>query len=238
MKPEKRGILLLDKQITTLGLEKKRVDIHDLSRFDVSKIDINALLFQSGYLTIVEDGEVNDQTSFTLDYPNFEVQQSLNQGLLAYCVDSDVKVVDQGKGLVNLLGKNDFLAFKEQTRSFFSGIPYQWHGRRKMEHNEYWYAGLLYMCFRSTEVELKVEESSSHGRSDMVVLHEGQVFVLEFKMVKNDTKTNEGLDHALTQIRERGYAEKYRNRGEPVHLIGMVFGRKERNLLEVRTEML
>ncbi len=37
-------------------------------------------------------------------------------------------------------------------------------------------------------------------------------------------------------IRERGYAEKYRDRGEPIHLVGIAFGREERNLLGVRAE--
>ncbi len=97
---------------------------------------------------------------------------------------------------------------------------------------------LLYMGFRTTRVDVKAEEASSHGRSDMVLLHENQVFVLEFKMVKDKTETEQGLDSAITQIRGRGYAEKYRDRGEPVHLIGMVFGRKERNLLEIRVEEL
>ncbi|MET3605153.1 hypothetical protein ABIC99_002979 [Sphaerotilus sulfidivorans] len=30
---------------------------------------------------------------------------------------------------------------------------------------------------------------------------------------------------ALRQIRARGYADKYRDRGEPSHLIGVEFGR-------------
>lgn len=92
------------------------------------------------------------------------------------------------------------------------------------------------MGFRATEADLGVEEISSHGHSDMVLPHEGQAFVLEFKMAEDPTGTKEGLDSAIAQIREHGYAEKYRDHGEPIHLIGMVFGRKERNLLEIRAE--
>jgi len=94
------------------------------------------------------------------------------------------------------------------------------------------------MCFRTTGVELRAEEATSRGRSDMVLLHGGRVFVLEFKVVKDKTKTRSGLDGAIAQIREKGYAEKYRDRGEPIHLVGMVFGRKERNLLNLRAEVL
>ncbi len=47
----------------------------------------------------------------------------------------------------------------------------------------------------------------------MILLHEDQVFVLEFKRVEDGTGTEEGLDSTIMQIQERGYAGKYRNRG-------------------------
>ena len=72
----------------------------------------------------------------------------------------------------------------------------------------------------------------------MVLLHENQMFVLAFKMVGDGVGTEEGLDSAITQIRKRGHAEKDRGRGETIRLIGMVFDRKECNLLEIRVEAL
>ena len=74
----------------------------------------------------------------------------------------------------------------------------------------------------------------------MVIFHGDQVFVLEFKMAEGesdaegDGATEEMLNRAMSQMRDRGYAEKYRDRGEPVHLAALVFGRTERNLLGVR----
>lgn len=95
------------------------------------------------------------------------------------------------------------------------------------------------MSFRTTCVDLRVEELSSHGRSDMVLLHEGQVFVLEFKVVEDAKKREQALDSAIAQMRERGYTDKYRNdRDESIYLVGMAFGRKECNLLEVRAEQI
>ena len=37
------------------------------------------------------------------------------------------------------------------------------------------------------------------------------------------------LDAAIAQMREQGYAEKSRDREEPVHLIGVACGREARN---------
>ena len=82
-------------------------------------------------------------------------------------------------------------------------------------------------------MDLRVEESTSHGRSDMVLLHDGQVFVMEFKTAEEGEAA---LDRAINQIRARGYADRYRDRGEPIHLLAAVFGRKERNLLAIRSE--
>ena len=41
---------------------------------------------------------------------------------------------------------------------------------------------------------------------------------------------------ALRQIRARGYADKYRDRGEPSHLIGVEFGRAVRNVVGFEVE--
>ncbi len=56
----------------------------------------------------------------------------------------------------------------------------------------------------------------------MVVQTGGQVFVLEFKMAEGNGDSAAVLDSAVAQIRERGYAETYRDCGKPGHLIGVV----------------
>ncbi|HEX5783922.1 MAG TPA: PD-(D/E)XK nuclease domain-containing protein [Burkholderiaceae bacterium] len=36
---------------------------------------------------------------------------------------------------------------------------------------------------------------------------------------------------ALAQIQAKGYADKYRARGEPIHLVGVEFSKAERNVV-------
>jgi hypothetical protein len=43
---------------------------------------------------------------------------------------------------------------------------------------------------------------------------------------------------ALQQIRDRGYADKYRGRGEPIHLVGVEFSRDSRNIVGFEVETL
>ena len=226
--------MLMEKSVSPMELENRMADMSLVSKFDVGDIGIEALLFQTGYLTIADEQKEGFRTFYRLDYPNLEVRLSLNDQLLGYLGKTGKEPLDQGRELRALLEANDFEGFAEQLRSYLSSIPYQWHATGDLARYEAWYASLLHMCFRAIGVDVRVEDASSHGRADMVVLTGGQVFVLEFKIAKGGGDTEAALDAAIAQMRKRSYAEKYRDRGEPVHLIGVACGREARNLLEIR----
>ncbi len=227
---------LVERSVGPMELENRMADMPLVSKFDVDDIGVEALLFQTGYLTIAEERREGFRTFYRLDYPNLEVRTSLNDGLLAYLGRKGREALEDGRELRALLEANDFGGFGVRLRSYLSAIPYQWHATGDLARYEAWYASLLHMCLSALGVDLRVEEASSHGRADMVVLTGGQVFVLEFKMAEGGGDAEAALDAALAQMRERGYADKYRNRGEPVHLLGVACGRGARNLLAVRAE--
>ena len=114
----------------------------------MNDIGIEALLFQTGYLTIAEEWEEGHRTSYRLDYPNLEVKLSLNDELLAHLGNGRLPL-DEGRDLRGLLEANDFKRFAERLRSYLSGIPYQWHATGDLARYEAWYASLLHMCFRA-----------------------------------------------------------------------------------------
>ena len=234
--PEFLFRVLMEKEVSPMQLEQRMASAKLVSKFDVRDVGLDALLFQAGYLTITAEETVEAKTFYTLDYPNLEVRQSLNDGLLEHLGQRGEEVVVWGRQLCGCLESGDFEGFGEGLKSFFSGVPYQWHTSGELARYEAWYGGLLYACFRSNGVDLRVEDASSRGRADMVVFRGGQVFVLEFKMAAAGEDGEAALAAALVQMRERGYAEKYRDRGEPIHLVGVAFGREERNLLGVRAE--
>ncbi len=83
---------------------------------------------------------------------------------------------------------------------------------------------MFYSYFAALGYEIAVaESSSSHGRLDMAVRTGGHVYLFEFKVAELAPPGS-----ALAQLRERGYAAKYRGRGEPIHLIGVEFSRTTR----------
>ncbi len=227
---------LQEKSVHPLDLEGRFTDESLVSKFDVEDISAEALLFQTGYLTITDERSDDFDTFYKLGYPNREVQISLNRGLLQYLGKTVVEASRQGRDLCTLLEANDFKGFAKTLKAYLASIPYQWSTSGDLTRYEAWYAGLLHMGFRAIGVDVRSEDSSSQGRADMVVLTGGQVFVLEFKMADTADKTDTALETALAQIRDRGYAETYQDRKEPIHLIAIACGRDTRNLLDIRVE--
>ena len=121
----------------------------------------------------------------------------------------------------------------------YASMPHQWYRKNDMERNEGHYLSVLYVHFNAVGAEVRAEETTSRGQSDLVLTHGGQVFVMEAKVIDSDSeaKIEATLSRAMTQMRERGYATKYEGGAEPVHLLALVFGSEVRNLLAYRAEV-
>ncbi len=223
---------LKEKSVGPMELEGRLAEMSLISRFDVDDIGVEALLFQTGYLTITEERREGHRTFYRLDYPNLEVRLSLNDHLLAHLDGRNRVPLEEAGSLRAHLEAHEFGAFADRLKAWLSGIPYQWHATGDLARYEAWYASLLHMCFRAVGVEVRSEEASSHGRADMVVPLGDEVFVIEFKMAESAGGAEAALEAAFNQMRERGYADRYR--GQSVHLVAVACGREARNLLEVR----
>ena len=196
-----------------------------LSAFDVDRIGTEALLFQTGYLTIAAEEELGGLPLYRLDYPNREVRQGLHRALLRQLVQDDARQTANSMRLARLLEARDWAGLKELFHAFFAGIPYQWYANNDIAQYEGYYASVFYSYFAALGYEMTVEESSNQGRLDMAVRSGGQVYLFEFKVVEVAPAGS-----ALAQLRERDYAAKYRGLGEPIHLLGVEFSRETRNL--------
>ena len=202
-----------------------------LSTFDVDDIATEALLFQTGYLTILEEEHLGDEPLYRLGYPNREVRQSLNRSLLRNLVPDPSEQLRQGIELRRLLAADDFEGLETLFRALFAGIPYQWHVNNDIANFEGYYASVFYSHFAATGLDVVVEDSSSRGRVDMAVHLEANVYLFEFKVVE---RAGEGS--AISQLRERGYADKYAHLGEPIRLIGVEFSKESRNVASLAVE--
>ena len=202
-----------------------------LSAFDVDEMATEALLFQTGYLTIAGEEDGGGETLYRLEYPNHEVRQSLNRSLLRAMTPEGAHRTKDTIRLRQLLADDDFEGLEGLFRSFFASIPHQWHVKNDIARYEGYYASVFYSWFAAAGLDVRVEESTSHGRLDMAVLFDERVCLFEFKTVG---KGPEG--RALAQLREKGYADKYRRPGRPIHLVGVEFSREERNVAAFAVE--
>ncbi len=193
-----------------------------LSTFDVDRIAIEALLFQTGYLTIA--GEKDGR--YRLDYPNLEVRQSLGEALLGELLPAEAREEAENLRLGELLEANNFERLETLFRGIFAAIPHQWYMNSPVAKYEAHYASVIHSCFLMEGLEPVAEDSGSRGRADMAIRAGGRVYLFEFKVVE---RGREGT--ALAQLREKGYADKYRHLGRSVHLIGVEFSREERNVV-------
>ena len=220
---------LLERRVGTLALEDMPGADDLLSTFDVDDIAPEALLFQTGYLTIHEEEDLGGRTRYRLGYPNREVRQSLNESLLHRLADNPSDARRQGDRLYELLRANDFDGLEALLRAFFAGIPYQWHVRNDIADYEGYYASVFYALFVSAGLDPVVEDSTSRGRVDLAVRLRGHVYLFEFKVVEDPPRDGSARSAAMAQLRERGYADKYQGAGEPVHLIAVEFSKQTRN---------
>ena len=223
---------LLSRGVGTLDLDNILGSDELLSTFDVDHIATEALLFQTGYLTIIQTEPRGSRTYYRLSYPNQEVRQSLNESLLNHLTGSPAQQAEHSARLYDLLLVNDFAGLESLFKAFFASIPYQWHTNNEIANYEGYYASVFYSYFASVGFDIVVEDSSSDGRLDMAVRFNDNVYLFEFKVVE---LASEGA--AMAQLRQKGYADKYRDLGEPIHLIGVEFSKDTRNLIGFETAL-
>ena len=225
--------LLTERHTWLPRLGQLRADAELLSAFDVGRISTEALLWQTGYLTIDAEEEQFGEYRYRLRYPNREVYQSLNNSLLRAWTPDGQETLAHKTRLGELLLVNDFTGMQALFTAFFASIPHDWFRNNPIAAYEGYYASVFYAYFASLGLDLTPEESSNAGRLDLALRFNGQVYLFEFKVVE---LAPEG--RALQQIKTKGYADKYRAAGQPIHLIGVEFSRDQRAVVGFEVESL
>ena len=225
--------LLTERQSFTPKIGSLHASESLLSAFDVEAISTEALLWQTGYLTFAGQRQTGVRTMYALTYPNLEVRSGLNDALLKGLM-GDASLAEQVQiRLFDVLSALDFSALKTHFQSLYSSIAHQWYTSNPITQYEGFYASVFYSHFSALGLDIRIEDPTNQGRIDMTVLLHGQVFLFEFKVVESNPAGT-----ALQQIKNMGYADKYRSRGEPIHLIGIEFSKVSRNIVGFEVETL
>ena len=190
-------------------IEGQEVSAISLDTFDIERLEVYPILFQTGYLTIrsEEDG------IYVLDYPNQEVKQSFLQYLLqGYRQGSLGEGLPLVVHLRNALQTNDLAKAMEVMNTVFSSLPYDlWQNE-----NERFYHALIHLTFTLLGVYVQSEVHTSRGRCDVLVQTQRYVYAFEFKLDKTSSE-------ALAQVKTKGYLTPYKPLGKELVAVGVNF---------------
>ena len=195
-----------------------------LSDFDVDRIHLETLLFQTGYLTIRKAREMAGTTQYELTYPNREVKASLTDVILQHLVSDAREKAEAQLALYELLEKNDLDGLRDLFHRFFAGIPNDWYRRNRLAGYEGYYASVIYCYFAALGLDVTAEDHTNHGRIDLSVRFRDRVYLIEFKVAELADAGN-----ALEQLKAMKYHEKYADR--ETWLIGVSFSSRDRNVV-------
>jgi hypothetical protein len=199
----------------------KMVDENIFDKYDIDNLNITAIMFQTGYLTIKNyDLEKN---RYILDFPNKEVRESfLNFAVYNYADSSSEEmeyIVDQ---LVEGLNRNDMENFFKALQSLFSSITVK--QLEKVKEYEGFYHSIIYIVLKIVGIQIDCEIQSSYGVTDAVIKTDDYIYVFEFKMG--------AAEKALEQIKKKKYYAPFLSDKRTINIVGFGFDKAQRNLAE------
>ena len=226
--------LLKQRGVFTPQLNTLQAKAQLLGRFDVDDIATEALLFQTGYITIQDVQEpMTGYRLYSLGFPNREVESSLNEFLLPVLGIQNSEAQTYQLALFNVLLKQNLTGLETHLKALYAGLPHDWYRNNPIAQYEGHYASVFYSHFAALGVDVTVEDASHHGKVDMSVDFNGHIYLFEFKVVE---QLPEGK--ALEQIKAKGYADKHRASGKPIHLVGVEFSSVQRQIVAFDVETL
>jgi len=189
-----------------------------LNKFDLEYINLEALMFQTGYLTIKEIQKIDSEEAYILDYPNKEVRQSFNRELLFY-ITHEYQIDITSKLKIAIIQENIY-EVNNQIDIFLNSISYN------ILKNEYIYQAAIYGLIYSTGFNIIIEDNTSKGRIDLTILvNKSITYIIEFKVIQNSKEKGQ----ALKQILQKQYYKKYLNY-DKIYLIGIEFDKSKKHI--------
>ena len=206
--------------------DEVEIDSDSMQNFRYGGTDSIPLLFQSGYLTIKKHLPKLDH--FILGFPNEEVRQGFLKNLLPYYTTVDDSLISKSIGTINRsLLSGDIATVIEWVKKVLAGIHYGNipSGEEGQPLREYYYQSVLYALFYVLDMQVQTEVICATGRVDMVITTRKRVYLFEFKVMTSGTPQD-----AIAQLKESGYLAKFSKTKRSIHLVGISFDEKTRNV--------
>ena len=202
--------LMLQKDYDHEAALKKWYNDGIFAAYELEKIDITGLLWQTGYLTIKDFRQGVIGTEYLLDFPDREVEQTFMNRLLelygGMAKGLSLPLITQ---FYNAITKDDLEGFLTIFQSFLASIDYKLHVK-----DEKYYQTIFFIVFKLLGIFIEAESCTNEGRIDAYIRTAATVYLFEFKLNKTAHK-------AVSQIVDKRYYEKFQSCGLPVRLVGV-----------------
>lgn len=185
--------------------------------FELEDLKPLGILYQTGYLTIKE---FDEDGLYHLDYPNFEVKNSM----IVYLLEAFGGLSrEKSPSLVLQLSKaftaGEIAKAMEIIKTVFADLPYQLYEKNP----EKFYHAAIHLLFSYVGIRISSEVCTSHGRADALVETDTHIYLLEFKLDSTAEK-------AFQQILDKNYAQAHLKTGKSIIGIGVNFSSKTKNV--------
>jgi Predicted AAA-ATPase/PD-(D/E)XK nuclease superfamily len=180
-----------------------------LDSYDIEDLNIRTLMFQTGYLTVKAKNLRNG--TFTLDYPNREVEEAMSNQILALMTGKQ-HIDTPLFNLQDAFLEHEIERVVQILNSMLRDIPSQ----LLQYDREAFFHSLVHIIFRYIGFNIESEVNTSNGRMDAVVKTDSHVYIFEFKIKKT-------AEIAFQQILDKKYADKYRFLNKNIIGLGINF---------------
>jgi len=194
------------------------INPNGLEIFELERLNLAAILFQTGYLTIQD---VTNEGLFQLAYPNKEVRDAmievLMEGFLSINVERSGYLVSR---LQNAFHENEVDKAMEILQGVFANLPFFLHEK----YPEKFFHAAIHLLFSYMGIRIHSEACTSDGRVDSLVETDSHVYIMEYKIDKSPQE-------AIGQIRKKKYYQYAWHLGKPVIAVGVQFSSNTKNIV-------
>ena len=208
------------------NLENILKDSKMLDSFDVDYIELETLMWQTGYLSIYDSYESIKGIKYRLAIPNNEVKISLLGSISDYMTKNTRSEILQ-ENVYEALLNTDFEYLKRSLKALFAGIAYNNFTGAKLYEYEGYYVSVFYAYIKGLGLDISCEDVTNKGRIDITIKMPNSIIIIEFKV---------DATNALAQIKEKKYYEKYLHDNQSIYLLGIEFDTDERNISKLEFE--
>jgi len=196
--------------------DRVKATLTELGSFDLENPVSEALLFQTGYLTIKT--YYPKSGTCELGYPNKEVENSLKDALLSTYREVFPKYSSPiTEDIREALVSNDIPQLIQSLNTLISTIPYD-HWKAESESI---FHIIFHLALTRLGVDVRSEAHSAHGRCDVIVQTSAYIYAIELKL-------NSSAQQALEQIIEKKYLQPFQSDMREKYAIGINFSDEKR----------